>query len=210
MGPNVCARHLLYRERLWAIPQPSTVGRHSSPQSCRTSLALCSHGPFDVSDPRRPRSLTPLGEGLPDKLTYTESPDGEGILHVGQGSFSPVTARMWAYDVSGMNVIKKWFSYRKANPGGKKTSPLDELHLQTWPREWITEFNELLTVLRRVTELEEAQAALLERVLSGPLITASEMAATGVKFPQATRDRKPNYSLATSRPNTQAGQETLI
>lgn len=165
---------------------------------------------FDGADARRPKNLTSLGDDLPDKLAYAESPDGEGTLHVGRGSFSPVTARMWAYDVGGMNVIKKWFSYRKASPGGKKTSPLDGLHLRTWPREWITEFNELLTVLRRVTELEETQAALLERVLSGPLITASELVVAGVKFPQTTRDRKPSYSLATSRPNTQGGQGTLM
>ncbi len=165
---------------------------------------------FAPADPRRPKNLTPLGEGLPDKLSYTEGPGGEGTLHVGQGSFGPVTARMWAYDVGGMNVIKKWFSYRKANPGGKKTSPLDELHLDSWPREWIVELNELLTVLRRITELEKAQAALLDRVLAGPVITAHELATAGVKFPQTTRDRKPSYSLATTRPDTGPGQETLM
>lgn len=165
---------------------------------------------FDTADPRRPKNLTPLGEGMPDKLSYTEGADGEGTLHVGQGSFGPVTARMWAYDVGGTNVIKKWFSYRKANPGGKKTSPLDELHLESWPREWIVELNELLTVLRRITELEEAQAALLERVLTGPVITRDELVAAGVKFPQTKRDRKPSYSLATTRPEAGSGQETLM
>lgn len=90
---------------------------------------------------------------------------------MGQGTFGPVTPRMWAYDVAGTNVLRKWFSYRKANPGGKRTSPLDDIHLAAWPREWITEFNELLTALRRITDLEPAQADLLDRVLAGPLLS---------------------------------------
>lgn len=165
---------------------------------------------FDVADPRRPKNLTPLGEDLPDKLVYTESMDGEGTLHVGQGSFGPVTPRMWAYDVGGMNVIKNWFSSRKAAPGGKKTSPLDQLHLESWPPEWITEFNELLTVLRRITGFEEDQAALLDRVLAGPVITRDELMAAGVDFPRTTKDRKPRFSLDTSKTDTRSGQETLM
>ncbi|TDQ52999.1 type ISP restriction/modification enzyme [Actinorugispora endophytica] len=163
---------------------------------------------FAASDPRRPKNLTPLGDGLPDRLAYTEGEDGEGTLHVGRGSFGPVTPRMWAYDVGGMNVIRKWFSYRKANPGGKKTSPLDGIHLDAWPREWITDLNELLTALRRVTDLESEQADLLDRVLSGPLITAGRLAAAGVRFPQAAKDRRPRYGLAT--PGTETGQGTIL
>ncbi len=94
-----------------------------------------------------------------------------GTVHAGQGTFGPVTPRMWGYDVAGANILRKWFSYRKANPGGKRTSPLDAIHLAAWPREWITEFNEPLTALRRITDLGPAQADLLDRVLAGPLLS---------------------------------------
>lgn len=186
---------------IWA----STYGEaFSNPQAGRPKGAIV----FATTDPRRPKNLTPLGEGLPDRIAYTEGKDGEGTLHVGRSSFGPVTPRMWAYDVGGMNVIRKWFSYRKANPGGKKTSPLDDIHLDTWPREWITELNELLTALRRVTELESEQEDLLDRVLSGPLITSERLATSGVRFPRTAKDRKPRYGLAI--PGTKSSQGTIV
>ncbi|WP_160050791.1 type ISP restriction/modification enzyme [Nocardiopsis sp. FR4] len=150
---------------------------------------------FDPKDPRRPKNLSSIGSDLPGKITYVPAEDGEGQIKVGQGVFGPVTERMWNYDVSGMNVIGKWFSYRKADPGGKKTSPLDDIHLGSWPKEWITEFNELLTSLRRVTDLEDAQSEILEKVIAGPILTFGELKSKGVKFPQENKDRKPRYDL---------------
>ena len=150
---------------------------------------------FAPPDPRRPKNLTPIGTELPAKITYVPADDGEGQIRVGEGLFGPVTERMWNYDVGGMNVINKWFSYRKDNPGGKKTSPLDNIHVDTWPMEWITEFNELLTALRRVTELEEQQSELLNKVLAGPILTLNELKKKGAKFPTSDKERKPRYGL---------------
>ncbi|GLU50529.1 type ISP restriction/modification enzyme [Nocardiopsis ansamitocini] len=150
---------------------------------------------FPSGDPRQPRNLSPIGTGLPETVSYAPAPDGQGRVRVGEGEFGPVTERMWSYDVGGMNVIGKWFSYRRAKPGGKKSSPLDEIHVESWPREWITEFNELLTALRRVTELETAQRTLLDEVLAGPLVTLAELRGKGVRFPVSAKDRKPRHSL---------------
>ncbi|MBR8741463.1 type ISP restriction/modification enzyme [Nocardiopsis sp. MG754419] len=153
---------------------------------------------FDPQDPRRPKNLAAIGSELPGKPIYVPGEEGRGEIKVGQGTFGPVTERMWNYDVGGMNVISKWFSYRKSEPGGKKTSPLDDIHLDTWPKEWITEFNELLTALRRITELENAQRELLNKVLSGPILTLETMKTKEVKFPESDKDRKPRYDLAST------------
>ncbi|MFV2195256.1 type ISP restriction/modification enzyme [Nocardiopsis sp. LOL_012] len=153
---------------------------------------------FDPKDSRRPKNLSQIGAVLPTSITYIPAEDGEGRVRVGEGTFGPVTERMWNYDVGGMNVIKKWFSYRKDNPGGKKTSPLDDIHLDMWPKEWITEFNELLTALRRVTELEASQRELLHKVLSSPTLTLADLIAKKVKFPESDKDRKPRYDLSST------------
>ncbi|REE97888.1 type ISP restriction/modification enzyme [Thermomonospora umbrina] len=150
---------------------------------------------FPPGDERRVGNLTPIGDRLPEKIVYEEA---ARRLHVGAGIFGPVTPRMWEYGVSGMNVIRHWFGYRKANPSGKKTSPLDDTYLDQWPHEWVTELNELLTALRRITDLEPAQAALLDRILNGPIITGAALASAGVRFPTVSKDRKPRYGLSAS------------
>ncbi|NYI98237.1 hypothetical protein HNR12_004514 [Streptomonospora nanhaiensis] len=160
---------------------------------------------FALEDPRRPKNVTPIGVNLPQKLAYLPIGDGIGHVQVGEGEFGPVTDRMWSYEVGGINVIEKWFSYRKSEPGGKKTSPLDDVHVSTWPKEWISEFNELLTLLRRVTDLESVQADLLGKILASPIVAAEELTAAGVKFPQAVKDRKPRYGLSPADPNFDQG-----
>ena len=107
------------------------------------------------------------------------------------GVWGPVEKAVFDYTVGGMNVIGSWFKYRKKNPGGKKTSPLDDIHVTDWPHEWSLEFTELLTVLTRLVSLEPQQAALLEEVLAGELSTMAELADADVKWPQSRDDRKP-------------------
>ena len=114
--------------------------------------------------------------------------------------WGPVSREVFDYTVGGMNVIGSWFKYRKRNPGSKKTSPLDDIHVTEWPLEWTLEFTELLTVLARLVSLEPAQAALLEEVLAGELSTMDELADAGVKWPQSRDDRKPRRKPAEGDP----------
>ncbi len=112
------------------------------------------------------------------------------------GAWGPVSREVFDYTVGGMNVIGSWFKYRKKNPGGKKTSPLDDIHVDDWPHEWTLEFTELLTVLTRLVSLEPAQAELLAQILAGELIARDELAAAGVKWPETRDDRKPRRKVA--------------
>ncbi len=101
---------------------------------------------FPVGDGRRVTS-THAVQGMPETMGW--SPE-TGVLHVGTGEFGPVPEAVWRYDVGGMNVVAKWFGYRKTNPAGRRSSPLDDVHVTAWPSEWTSELNDLLSVLRRL------------------------------------------------------------
>ena len=49
---------------------------------------------------------------MPDVLNYDA---GKHRLLVGHGFIDNVTPAMWAYEVSGKQVLVQWFSYRKRN-----------------------------------------------------------------------------------------------
>ncbi|MEU9778365.1 type ISP restriction/modification enzyme [Streptomyces sp. NPDC047968] len=146
---------------------------------------------YPQGDSRRVTSLTPIGTAVPEEMRY--DPDEE-ILHVGQGAFGPVPASVWSYDVGGMEVLKKWFGYRKASPDGKKTSPLDDVHVSQWPGDWLKELIELLTVLRRLADLAPVQVDLLERILLKPVVTVADLTKSGV-LPVAAKTRKPHREV---------------
>ncbi|WP_217364452.1 type ISP restriction/modification enzyme [Streptomyces spongiicola] len=144
---------------------------------------------FPPGDPRQVRYETGIGSAVPDTLGY----DAEtGTLHVGPGTFTGVPPEVWDYEVGGMHVIRKWFGYRKASPTSRKTSPLDDMHVTAWPREWTEELIDLLSVLRRLVDLAPAQQALTTRIVGSPVITVAELTSAGVLPPQpgATRARR--------------------
>jgi len=146
---------------------------------------------FPAGDARQPKSLTAV-TGMPDTIAYDAA---RQVLQLGDGEWGPVRPEVWAYTVGGKNVLKSWFNYRKAVPGGKKTSPLDYVHVDTWPGEWTTELIDLLTVLTRLVDLETEQAQLLDDVLAGSVLTMDALAAEGVRWPSKPSNRKPRYGL---------------
>ena len=128
--------------------------------------------------------------GMPTEVTYDAD---RSVVLLGTGTFGPVDPEVWDYAVGGKNVIKSWVNYRKAEPGGKKTSPLDYIHVDSWDPDWTTEFIDLLTVLARLVELEPGQADLLQSILSGELLAIGELRSAGVRWPNTPADRKPKH-----------------
>ncbi|MEV2267786.1 type ISP restriction/modification enzyme [Nonomuraea africana] len=125
-------------------------------------------------------------EEMPDDISY----DSEtATMHVGAGRISPVHPDVWAYEVSGMKVIKKWFGYRKKNPAGRKSSPLDDIHTEEWPAEFTTELLQLLHVLTLCVELEPEQADLLEKICNSDLVTVADLEGASI-FPVPASTRK--------------------
>jgi hypothetical protein len=132
---------------------------------------------FGEGDPRQVGYLAHVGRAVPDTLRYDS---GTQTLHVGQGSFGPVPPGVWTFDVGGMRVVRHWFGYRKASPHSKKTSPLDDIHVDRWPEEWTVELIELLSLLRRLDDLIPAQRELLAAVLADPVVSEHDLKSAGV------------------------------
>jgi hypothetical protein len=181
----------LGREVIWLH---TYAERYIDPAAGREDGNVRSGWPMDA----QPKSLEAVTT-MPVKLQYDDArgqvvfTDNDGARN---GAWGPVPREVFDYTVGGMNVIGSWFKYRKKNPGGKKTSPLDDIHVDEWPHEWTLEFTELLTVLTRLVSLEPAQAELLEQILAGELITKAELAATGVRWPESRNDRKPRRKVS--------------
>ena len=111
----------------------------------------------------------------PKDVAYIEA---DQQLRVGDGVMAGVRPEIWAFEVSGMPVVKKWLGYRTKKGAGKSASsksPLDAIRPEKWLEEWSTELLELLAVLDQTVELRGVGVDLLDRVMQGPLIAADEL-----------------------------------
>lgn len=115
---------------------------------------------------------------LPAKPSDIKYDAAKQSVKVGGGAVVGVTAEVWAFEVSGMQVVNKWLGYRTAKGAGRaasSSSPLDHIRPTEWPDEWTTELLELLSVLQRTIDRQTAGIELLDRILAGPLIDASDL-----------------------------------
>lgn len=119
-------------------------------------------------------------EPLPDTMKYDPA---TRRLYVGAGFVDNVSPEMWAYEVSGKQVVWHWFSYRRLDRsrpqiGDKRpSSPLDKIQPDNWLAEYTSDLIDILNVLGRVIALEPAQVNLLTRLLKGELIKADHLKA---------------------------------
>jgi len=119
---------------------------------------------------------------MPDSINYDAS---KRRLMVGQGYVENVESTTWRYEVSGKQVLLQWFSYRKVNRArpiiGDRRAPskLSDIQPDHWLAEYTTELINVLNVLGLLVDIEPTQAALLEKVCSGPTISAEELQASG-------------------------------
>lgn len=118
-------------------------------------------------------------DAFPDSIDYDPASQR---LKIGTGFIDKVPPAVWAYEVSGKQVLRQWFSYRKKNRerpqiGDKRQpSPLGEIQPDHWLPEYTSELINVLNVLGMLVELEPKQANLLERICDGPLIQGSKIA----------------------------------
>jgi Type ISP C-terminal specificity domain len=126
--------------------------------------------------------IPPAPEPLPEMMDYDP---GQRRLKIGKGYIDNVTPEMWAYEVSGKQILPQWFSYRRRDRSrpviGEKRppSPLEEIKPKGWLPEYTIDLLDLLHVLGRLIALEPAQANLLSRICAGPLRSADELSAAG-------------------------------
>jgi hypothetical protein len=121
-------------------------------------------------------------EPLPDTMEYDA---GACRLHVGKGYIDNVPEAVWNYEVSGKNVLRQWFSYRRLDRSKpmigdrRPPSPLDRVQPDHWLDDYTRDLMNLLHVLGRLVQLEPRQADLLDRVCAAPLLTVDELTAAG-------------------------------
>lgn len=119
---------------------------------------------------------------MPDSIDYDVS---KSRLLVGTGYVENVSRAVWEYEVSGKQVLVQWFSYRKRDRerpvigDRRKPSPLGNVQPDHWLPEYTTELINLLNVLGCLVDLEPQQAALLDRICSGPTISHDDLVAAG-------------------------------
>ncbi|WP_165845670.1 type ISP restriction/modification enzyme [Streptacidiphilus pinicola] len=111
-------------------------------------------------------------------------------LWVGEGRISPVPSQVREYAVSGMNVLDKWFGYRRKQPAGRRRLDLDHVVAQRWAPERTTELLDLLNLLGFLVKEEPHQATLLHDICSAPLITRADLTAEAV-LPVSVGFRRP-------------------
>jgi len=115
-------------------------------------------------------------------------------LRIGKGFIDNVPPEVWTYEVSGKNVLRQWFSYRrrdrsKPQMGDRRPpSPLDAIQPDHWLPEYTDDLIDLLHVLGRLVLLEPRQADLLDRICAGPLLTEEALRQAGA-FEIASGDR---------------------
>src|ERR1043166_2975017 len=167
-----------------------------------------------ASPPRLPKDIAPripaAGAISLDPAEMSDAIDYDKAkrrLLIGSGYVEGVTPEMWNYEVSGKQVLRQWFSYRKANRerpiiGDRRPpSKLSEVQPSHWLAEYTTELISLLNVLGHLVNLEEAQAELLERVCSGRTISTEELHAAGALTRTTSR---------TSKSRTQGTPDQLV
>lgn len=121
-------------------------------------------------------------EPLPEDMSYDAA---TRRLSIGLGYVENVPKEVWEYEVSGRNVMRQWFSYRKRDRSRpiigdrRPPSPLEKIQPDHWLAEYTSDLLDLLHVLGRLVRLEPKQADLLERICEGPLLSTDELEAAG-------------------------------
>jgi predicted helicase len=143
----------------------------------RWLLGLHTYGErFDGSVPRKRarirKAIPDTPEGYPEEYEYDEE---NRTLKVGEGEIHPVAPEVYNYNVSGLEVVKSWLGYRRKNPRGRSSSPLDEIRPERWTGEMTRELLELLWVLEATVEREPEFAELLAEITASEVFTADEL-----------------------------------
>ena len=115
---------------------------------------------------------------LPADMREVAYNEETGVLSVGDGQMSGVRPEVWAYSVSGMQVLPKWLGYRTRKGTGRavsSSSALDHIRPDSWADEWNDELLDLIRVLTLTVERQDPLADLLDRVSDGPLIAAGDL-----------------------------------
>jgi hypothetical protein len=172
----------LGREVIWL----HTFGKRcASPRDGRPA------GAPRLPEGERPRvpddgAIPSTADAMPETISYDAA---AYRLYIGAGYVDNVSPGVWAYEVSGKQVLPQWFSYRgrdRSRPiiGDRRPpSPLGNIQPDGWLAEYTTELLNVLNVLGRLVKLEPKQADLLKRVCAAPTIHGDDIRAAVLATP---------------------------
>jgi len=126
--------------------------------------------PKGKAEAREPVPQT--ADGYPEQRWYDEETQ---TLHVGAGTFAPVSKAVRAFSISGLDVIGSWLDYRMKDGAGRRSSDLDKIRPKTWPAEFTEELLKLIWILERTVELGPQLNELLEQIAAGPVFVATDL-----------------------------------
>ena len=105
----------------------------------------------------RAGAIPSSADAMPDTMTYDAATKK---LSIGTGYIENVSPAVWDYEVSGKQILRQWFSYRKRNRerpiiGDRRPpSALGDIQPDHWLSEYTTDLINLLHVLQQLVELE--------------------------------------------------------
>ena len=111
-------------------------------------------------------------DGYPESFEFVAE---SRALRVGQGEFAPVSRELFEFEVSGFKAVQSWLKYRMKQGAGKKSSPLDDIRPERWTSQFTTELLEILWVLEATVAGYPEQAVLLNAVVEGECLLASNL-----------------------------------
>lgn len=137
---------------------------------------------------------TQMVTAIPATIAEIEFRAAERELHVGDGVVSGVDPEVWSFEVSGLQVVRKWLGSRTAKGIGNaatKPKPLDLIRPQQWVDAWNDELLDLLRVLTITSRRAPEHAALLDAICDGELVGADDLPqpAPGQERVPATKPR---------------------
>jgi hypothetical protein len=140
------------------------------PEAIGTTQGLVPNGSARVKVP-----ISHDPDLYPRSLQEVEYDPDTCELRVGGGVIKDVDPRIWAYEVSGLHVVRSWLGYRMKERAGRSSSPLDAIRPECWTWPMTRELLELLWVLEGVIALESAQTELLDEIIADELFSAEEL-----------------------------------
>ena len=111
---------------------------------------------LDRSGVKCPAAVNATGLPVFNDNCYDRETDS---LALGGGRFTGVTDSIWDHQVSGYRTLRRWIKARSVKPGGRRSSPLDDIQPDKW-----TFTNELIDVCDQIASLNNA-AVIAEPVL---------------------------------------------
>ena len=121
------------------------------------------------------KCTVPISDDLASYPTSFEWNDTEKAIRVGKGTFCPVGEAVWNFEVSGLNVVHSWLSYRMKKRAGRRSSPLDEIRPERWTARMSEELLELIWILEATLAMEPELEHALNAAVAGPCYAVSEL-----------------------------------